>query len=75
MQETSYGVLLFDSTQAALRAEKILKAEGLTVKLIPVPRQLSSDCGISLRFPFAQVDVVEATLAAKGLPVAGIHRI
>ena len=75
MRETSYGVLLFDSTQAALRAEKILKAEGLTVKLIPVPRQLSSDCGISLRFPFAQADVVKATLAAKGLPVAGIHRI
>ncbi len=70
-----YGVVLFDSTQAALRAEKTLQAEGLKVKLIPVPRQLSSDCGLSLRFSFAQAEVVKDILSDRKVPMAGIHRI
>ena len=44
------GVLLFHTTTSAIRAEKILKQNGLDVKLTPTPRELSSDCGISLRF-------------------------
>ena len=46
----SQGVVLFHTTSSALRAEKILQKDGLTVKLIPTPRELSSDCGIALRF-------------------------
>jgi hypothetical protein len=45
-----YGVVLFQSISSALRAEKILKKEGIAYKLIPVPRHLSSDCGICIRF-------------------------
>lgn len=32
-----YGVVLFHTTSAALRAEKLLQRAGLTVKLIPTP--------------------------------------
>lgn len=45
-----YGVVLFDSIHHALRAEKITKKSGFKVRLIPVPRELSSDCGSALRF-------------------------
>lgn len=45
-----YYVILFDSVHYALRAEKILKDMGIPHKLIPVPRHISSDCGICLRF-------------------------
>ncbi len=45
-----YGVVLFQSISSALRAEKLLKKEGLAYKLIPVPRHLSSDCGVCIRF-------------------------
>ena len=44
------SVVLFYSTSGALRAEKLLKKEGIITKLIPVPRHLGSDCGICLRF-------------------------
>lgn len=49
-QVNAYGVVLFQSISSALRAEKLLKKEGIAYKLIPVPRHLSSDCGICLRF-------------------------
>jgi len=45
-----YQVILFDSVHHALRSEKILKGMGIPHKLIPVPRHISSDCGVCLRF-------------------------
>ena len=47
---SEFGVILFHTTSAALRAEKVLQRSGLTVKLIPTPREFSSDCGMALRF-------------------------
>ena len=38
----------YASSHAALRAEQILKAEGVAVELIPVPRQVQSLCGFGL---------------------------
>lgn len=70
-----YGVILFDSTQQALKTEKALKRAGFVIKLIPVPRQLSSDCGICVRFLWAERTRIEETLAAAQLNTAGIHRL
>jgi len=70
-----YGCVLFDATQAAIRAEKTLKAAGLRVKLIPVPRQLSADCGVCIRFVWAERAQVEAFLRAAGVPIAGVQRL
>jgi len=57
-----YSVVLFYSTSGAMRAEKLTKVAGLRVKLIPVPRHLSSDCGVCLRFESADVDKVNSIL-------------
>lgn len=58
----TYGVALFHTTTSAIRAEKILMKVDLLVKLVPTPRELSSDCGISLRFSPADEDMVRFTL-------------
>ena len=57
-----FGVVLFHTTSAAMRAEKRLKAAGLEVKLIPTPRELSSDCGVALRFPWPEAERVRGLL-------------
>jgi hypothetical protein len=31
-----------------MRAEKLLKGRGIKVDLIPVPREISSDCGVAI---------------------------
>lgn len=61
------GVVLFHTTSAALRAEKVLVKAGLKVKLAPTPRELSSDCGIALRFEWPDRAQVEAGLIQAGL--------
>lgn len=72
---TEYGVVLFHTTSAALRAERLVKQAGLAHKLIPVPRQLSSDCGISLRFEWPQAIEIEQALADGRVETAGVHRL
>jgi hypothetical protein len=61
----SYGVVLFQSISSALRAERLLKKEGMTYKLIPVPRHLSSDCGVCIRFSRHEESQIRATLIGK----------
>ena len=63
--QTSYYVILFKSVSYALKAEKILKACGLPHKLIPVPKEISSDCGICLRFEPALQKAIQAALTGK----------
>jgi hypothetical protein len=60
--EISWEAVLFLSVSHALRAEKLLKEAGIPCKLIPVPRHLSSDCGVCLRFEPPLRPRVEAAL-------------
>jgi hypothetical protein len=71
---SAFGVVLFHTSSAALRAEKKLIAGGLTVKLIPTPRDLSSDCGIALRFDWNQADQVRVLLEAAHVEIEALHR-
>ncbi|WP_457755511.1 DUF3343 domain-containing protein, partial [Thermodesulfatator indicus] len=41
-------ILLFPSIHYVLKAEKILKKEGVNLDLVPVPKEISSDCGMAL---------------------------
>lgn len=49
-EKTEYYVMLFDSVSYTLKTEKILKKENIPFKLIPVPKSISSDCGVCIRF-------------------------
>jgi hypothetical protein len=58
----TYGIALLPSTEHALVAEEKLLAAGLKVRLIPVPRSISSECGMAVRFGWPDRDRVEAVL-------------
>ena len=70
-----YSVVLFHSTAHALRAEKVLVRAGFAIKMIPTPRQLSSDCGLALRFDRAEEAQVAACLEENQVPTNGIHAL
>jgi hypothetical protein len=60
-----YLIALFPSTSGALMAEKLFKREGIPHKIIPVPRHISSDCGVCLQFSASERQRAETTLAGK----------
>ncbi len=64
-EKSQYFVMLFKAVSYVLKAEKILKKENLPHKLIPVPKNISSDCGICLRFEPALQNKIEAALLNK----------
>lgn len=68
-----HGVILFHTTAAVFRAEKVLTQAGFPIKAIPTPRQYSSDCGIALRFPWEQKEQIAALLQASRVEIAGIY--
>lgn len=68
-----FAVVLFHTTSAAIRAEKMLKQAGLAVRLIPTPRQFSSDCGIALRFDWAETPRAQALLEEAAVDTAGVR--
>jgi len=41
-------VLLFESVHHVMKAEKLLKGKGIKIDLIPVPREINSDCGVAI---------------------------
>jgi hypothetical protein len=63
-RESNY-VILFKAVSYALKAEKILKQEGLTHKLIPVPKHISSDCGVCLLIRSDKKDKIIDSLTGK----------
>jgi len=68
-----HSVVLFYSISSSLQAEKLLKREGITTKLIPVPRHLSSDCGICLRFEHSEETWVKVILGEGKVETQGIY--
>ncbi len=70
-----YGVVLFRTSSSAMQAEALLVKANVPAKLIPTPRQLSSDCGLSLRFDWDAHEQVEMLLRKARVETAGIHEL
>lgn len=59
----AFAIATFHSTHLVLKAEKILKEAGIEgVRLVPVPSQISSDCGVTVRLRAADVGRAAALL-------------
>ncbi len=64
-----FAVILVHTTSHAVQAERVLVRAGLHVKLIPTPRQLSSDCGAALRIPAADRQSSQEALLEAGVAI------
>lgn len=63
-------VAIFHSIHRVMKAEKILKQNKAEILLIPVPRQLTSDCGLAIRLaPEVRAEVWELLKRESLLPV------
>jgi hypothetical protein len=46
----TYFVALFNSVSHVIKAERLLKEAKIPHKIIPVPKNISTDCGVCVRF-------------------------
>ncbi len=62
-----YGVITFVSSSGAIQAQKVLKGQ-VPFQIMPVLREISKGCGISVRFQPGDLEQVRSLLAGSGLP-------
>lgn len=60
--EPVYYVLLLPSVSHVMKAEKILIGESIPMKIIPMPKTISSDCGVCIRFEDKYIDDIKTVL-------------
>ena len=66
-------ILIFRGTHQVLSAEKHLKRAGVPMRLIPVPRSLTSDCGLAIRISSTVKDSARDVLLDAGMPPYSVH--
>ena len=75
MYRDRYAVILVFGTSHAIRAEHLLNRAQIACKMIPVPRHLSSNCGVCVRIERTDVDEARRALAQGKLEIESIHDI
>ncbi len=65
-------ILLVHTSGHAFSIEKALKKRGINCRLTPIPRRVSSDCGICVRFESDQLETVEAFTRTLPFDIQGI---
>ena len=66
-------VAIFHSIHRVMKAEKLLKQASKKVLLIPVPRQLTSDCGLAIRFAQELRAEIEEVLSTSNLQIQELY--
>ena len=75
MTRPTRSVVLVYSTSHALRLEGLLKEVKTPCRLIPVPRHLSSDCGVCVRFDDAHRGAIDRVIEESGIEIQAIAPI
>lgn len=68
-------LLTFDSIHDVIRAEKILLAQGIGCDLVPTPRHISSDCGMSVECAEGDLPRLESLRSDGTLVWRGRYRV
>jgi hypothetical protein len=67
------GLISFFASYHAIRADTIMKRHQLPARLVPGPRELSPNCGVALRFQYADRDTALSLLASHHVQIDGVH--
>lgn len=65
--EQVFLIVAFASSHDALKAETVCAKQQLSVRLIPIPPEVSAGCGLALRSELGQADRVRDILEREGV--------
>ncbi len=68
-------IATFEVTSMALLFERTCRKKGIPAKVVPVPRKLSSSCGLACEFPCESGDEVRALCGEKKIDVESYHQL
>lgn len=65
-------LIVFNSTNQALMAEKIIESQGLSIDIVPLPPALSAECGLAIKCSLSDKIIIEEILSDRGVEYKGI---
>ena len=68
-------VVTFHTTAAAMAMETLCKAQSIPGRLIPTPRELTADCGMSWRAEVQDRAALATLTEAEGLEVDSFYEL
>lgn len=68
-------VVTFSTTTAAMKMEKTAKESGFPGRLIPIPSEISAECGLAWKCVDQSENEAEIFLQEKELAWDGIYRV
>ena len=71
-----YGIAAYRSRQQVLMLESALRREGVNVKIVTTPREVSMGCGLSARFELSEAPRVARTVQRMNTGnLIGLYRV
>ncbi len=70
---TNEYIALFGSVTRVMKAEKVLKREGIPFILMPSPRTIPSPCGLAIKVGEGDLPEVERILEEKRLKITHLY--
>ena len=67
--------LLFESIHQVMAAEARLKAQGIDFDLMPIPTEISSDCGMAVEFECKDKKLVLEAISELTSKCKGVYRL
>jgi len=74
VRDDVYYALILPSVHYVLKVEKEALEQGVAVELIPTPRQISSDCGMAVKFYEESLDRLLELTARISMPAGRLYR-
>ena len=74
-EKKQWFVITFHTTAAAIAMEKLCRAQGLPGRLIPVPRELTADCGMAWRASCGDEAALRALVEREALEADGFYTL
>ena len=68
-------VFTFYTTTDAMAMESLCKEKNLGGRMIPVPGEITADCGLAWCAEPQSEDILTNALCAAGIPVQGVYRL
>jgi hypothetical protein len=69
-----YGIITFHTNHFALKTKMVLEENGKKSDLIPLPRELGSDCGLCCMVSWEEKDEAEKILKENSVEIVSILR-
>jgi hypothetical protein len=72
---TERCALVLSSIHWVIRAETLLKQQSFWVDIIPIPREISSECGMALEFACADWPAISQLFTRHQIETIGLYQL